>query len=77
MTIFTTMPNNKIHEGRNVKRFREILGIKQEALAADLGDAWNQQKILLLEQKGTIDTTLLKQVSTALKNTGRSRAYYL
>ncbi|GEM_PF-4526504 len=30
------MPNNKIHEGRNVKRFREMLGIKQDALAFDL-----------------------------------------
>ncbi len=28
----------KIHQGRNVKRFREMLGIKQEALAFDLGD---------------------------------------
>jgi transcriptional regulator with XRE-family HTH domain len=57
----------KIHEGRNVKRFREMLGIKQDALAADLGDDWNQQKISLLEQKETIDTALLQQISTALK----------
>jgi len=28
---------NKIHEGRNVKRFREMPGIKQEALAYELG----------------------------------------
>lgn len=28
-----------------------MLGIKQDALAADLGDDWNQQKISLLEQK--------------------------
>lgn len=35
MTTFNTMPNHKIHEGRNVKRFREMLGIKQDALAAD------------------------------------------
>lgn len=57
----------KIHEGRNVKRFREMLGIKQDALAADLGDEWNQQKISLLEQKETIDSALLQQISTALK----------
>lgn len=61
------MPNNKIHEGRNVKRFREMLGIKQDALAADMGDDWNQQKISLLEQKETIDLSLLKQISAALK----------
>jgi transcriptional regulator with XRE-family HTH domain len=57
----------KIHEGRNVKRFREMLGIKQDALAADLGDDWNQQKISLLEQKETIDSALLQQISAALK----------
>lgn len=57
----------KVHEGRNVKRFREMLGIKQDALAADLGDDWNQQKISLLEQKETIDATLLQQISAALK----------
>lgn len=57
----------KIHEGRNVKRFREMLGIKQDALAADLGDDWNQQKISLLEQKESIDAALLQQISSALK----------
>ncbi len=57
----------QVHEGRNVKRFREMLGIKQDALAADLGDDWNQQKISLLEQKETIDPTILKQISAALK----------
>lgn len=67
MTTFDTMPNHKIHEGRNVKRFREMLGIKQDALAADLGDDWNQQKISLLEQKETIDAPLLQQISAALK----------
>ena len=59
--------SKKIHEGRNVKRFREMLGIKQDALAADLGDDWNQQKISLLEQKETIEPTILQQVATALK----------
>jgi len=44
-----------------------MLGIKQDALAADLGDDWNQQKISLLEQKQTIDAALLQQISAALK----------
>lgn len=57
----------KIHQGRNVKRFREMLGIKQEALALDLGDDWNQKKISLLEQKDVIDENLLKAISHALK----------
>lgn len=57
----------KIHQGRNVKRFREMLGIKQEALALDLGDDWNQKKISLLEQKDVIEENLLKAISQALK----------
>jgi len=39
----------KIHEGRNVKRFREMLGIKQEALAFELGDEWNQKSLLIMK----------------------------
>ena len=57
----------KIHQGRNVKRFREMLNIKQEALAYDLGDDWNQKKISLLEQKDVIEDNLLKQISAVLK----------
>lgn len=58
---------HKVHEGRNVKRFREMLGIKQEALAYELGDGWNQKKISLLEQKETIELPLLQQISSTLK----------
>lgn len=57
----------KIHQGRNVKRFREMLGIKQEALAFDLGDDWNQKKISILEQKDVIEADMLRQISKALK----------
>ncbi|UZT99622.1 helix-turn-helix transcriptional regulator [Chryseobacterium fluminis] len=57
----------KVHQGRNVKRFREMLGIKQEALAFDLGDDWNQKKISLLEQKEIIEDPLLKRISEVLK----------
>ena len=56
-----------IHEGRNVKRIREMLGIKQDALAIELGDDWNQKKISLLEQKETIEPTILDEVAKALK----------
>lgn len=43
-----------------MKRFREMLGIQQEALAYELGEEWNQKKITLLEQKEEVDTPLLK-----------------
>lgn len=57
----------KIHEGRNVKRFREMLGIKQDALAYELGEEWSQKKVSMLEQKETIDETLLEQIAAVLK----------
>lgn len=61
------MTEKTIHEGRNVKRFREMLGIKQEALASALGDDWNQKKISLLEAKENIETPILEDVAKALK----------
>ncbi|QRR00860.1 helix-turn-helix domain-containing protein [Dyadobacter sandarakinus] len=62
-----TTSNPKIHEGRNLKRFREMLGIKQDALAFELGEDWNQQRISTLEQKEKIDSAILEQVSAILK----------
>lgn len=56
-----------IHQGRNVKRFREMLGIKQEALALELGEDWNQRKISLLEQKEEIEPEILDKIAKALK----------
>lgn len=53
-----------IHEGHNVKRIREMLGIKQDALAIDLG--LTQQAVSLLEQKETLDAPTLDKVAKAL-----------
>jgi transcriptional regulator with XRE-family HTH domain len=65
--IHTNMLDKKIHQGRNIKRFREMLGIKQEVLAYELGDDWNQKKISLLEQKELIENDILEQVAKILK----------
>ncbi|MEL5901548.1 XRE family transcriptional regulator [Elizabethkingia anophelis subsp. anophelis] len=65
--IHTDMPNKKIHQGRNIKRFREMLGIKQDALAYELGEDWNQKKISLLEQKESVERNILEQVAKILK----------
>jgi DNA-binding XRE family transcriptional regulator len=35
------MPDKTVHEGRNIKHIRELLDIKQETLATELGDGWN------------------------------------
>jgi len=56
-----------IHQGRNVKRFREMLGIKQEGMALELGEEWNQRKISLLEQKEVIEPELLEEIAKVLK----------
>jgi transcriptional regulator with XRE-family HTH domain len=58
---------NQIHQGRNVKRFREMLGLKQEALAVELGGDWNQKRVSMLEQKEIIEDDILNQVSQILK----------
>ncbi|SEW46844.1 Helix-turn-helix domain-containing protein [Chitinophaga sp. YR573] len=62
--ITTTM--NKIHEGKNIRRIRETLDMKQDLLADKLGKDWNQQKISLLEAKEVIDPKVLVEVSKAL-----------
>jgi transcriptional regulator with XRE-family HTH domain len=61
------MEEKKIHQGRNVKRFREMLGLKQEGLALELGDDWSQRRVSLLEAREEIEPQLLEQVAKALK----------
>lgn len=63
----TTDRPNKVHEGRNVKRFREMMGIKQEGLAASLGEDWSQKKISVLESKEKIEDALLAEIAKILK----------
>ncbi|MFD0999830.1 helix-turn-helix transcriptional regulator [Ohtaekwangia kribbensis] len=59
--------NHKIHQGRNVKRFREVLGMKQEALADQLGEDWSQKRISMLENKELIEDDILQELAKALK----------
>lgn len=59
------MTEKTIHEGRNVKRIREILGIKQDTLAAELG--LSQQAVSSLEQKEALDKEMLEKVAKAMK----------
>ena len=60
----TNMPE-KVHQGRAVKRIREILQVKQETLANELGIS--QQSVSLLETKETIDAETLEQIARTLK----------
>ncbi|MFI2743636.1 helix-turn-helix domain-containing protein [Zhouia sp. PK063] len=52
------------HIGRKISRIRELRGMKQEALAQELGVS--QQTISHLEQSATIDDEKLRQVAKAL-----------
>ena len=57
----------KIHQGKNVKRFREMLGIRQEGLADQLGSEWNQKRISLIEAREMVEPNLLKAIAEVLK----------
>lgn len=73
--LLNTKTNHKVPERGNIKRFGDMLAIKQDASAIELNRAcpepdketWNQKKISLLDQKETIDAPLLQQISAALK----------
>jgi transcriptional regulator with XRE-family HTH domain len=56
----------QVHQGSNVRRFRDLQGIKQEALAEMLGEDWTQKKVSQLESKEVIDPAVLQQVANAL-----------
>ncbi|MGO3804828.1 MAG: helix-turn-helix domain-containing protein [Sphingobacterium sp.] len=52
------------HIGRKITRIRELRGMKQEALALELGIS--QQAVSLLENKESIEKDLLSQVAKIL-----------
>jgi len=57
----------KIHQGKNITRFRQMLGMKQDALASIMGEDWTQIKISRLETKEEIEPAILEEVSNAMK----------
>lgn len=60
-----TVAMPRVHQGKNIKWFRDILGVKQETLAIKLN--MTQQAISKLEQKEEIDEDTLKKVATVLQ----------
>lgn len=52
------------HHGQNVKRIREILGIKQEVLALALGSS--QQTISQIEKKEILEVETLQKLAQAM-----------
>lgn len=56
----------KIHEGKNLKRIREIMGIKQEALGQKCESKFDQRRISEFENSWTISEPALKELADAL-----------
>lgn len=59
-----TMPLKRVHHGRNVRRFREMKGMKQEVLAEELNIS--QSAMSRYEQKEEIEDEILEKIAIAL-----------
>ncbi len=58
------------HIGRKISRLRELRGLKQEAIALELGIS--QQAVSKLEQSETIEDEVLEKVAKVLGVTGEA-----
>ncbi|MDR0865898.1 MAG: helix-turn-helix domain-containing protein [Candidatus Symbiothrix sp.] len=58
------IPQRKVHHGQNVKRLREILNIKQDALAKKMGQS--QQTLSRYETMEKLDDELLEKIAKEL-----------
>ncbi len=64
-TIFKEK-NETMHIGHNIKRIREIQGIKQEAFGQLCRNKYSQQRISDFENMVALDEPLLEELATAL-----------
>lgn len=60
----TERREKRTHHGHAIKRLRHTLGIKQDALASDVG--LKQQTISVYEQKPVIEDDMLQKFASAL-----------
>jgi len=56
----------RIHEGKNLKRIREIMGLKQEVLGRKCPGNYSQQRISEFENQWTIDEPTLQELAEGL-----------
>jgi len=56
----------KIHEGKNLKKIREIMGMKQEALGQKCESKFDQRRISEFENSWTIPEPVLTELADAL-----------
>jgi transcriptional regulator with XRE-family HTH domain len=59
--------SEKVHLGYNIRRLREMMGMKQQALAIEIG--MSQQGMSAVEAREHINDDLLNQIAKAMKVT--------
>lgn len=64
MKLEITDNTKERHIGRNIEKIRSYLGLKQSALAADMGVS--QQEISIIEHRKQINEGLLSRIADAL-----------
>ncbi|WP_316754606.1 helix-turn-helix transcriptional regulator [Pedobacter aquatilis] len=70
----TSEKTNRMHLGRKISRIRELRGMKQEALATELGIS--QQAISKLEQSEDIEDSTLEKIANVLGVTSQAIKEY-
>ncbi|TCC99747.1 XRE family transcriptional regulator [Pedobacter frigidisoli] len=70
----TSEKTNRMHLGRKISRIRELRGMKQEALAVELGIS--QQAISKLEQSEVIEDSTLEKIANVLGVTSQAIKEY-
>lgn len=70
----TSEKTNRMHLGRKISRIRELRGMKQEGLAAELGIS--QQAISKLEQSAEIEDSTLEKIANVLGVTPQAITEY-
>ncbi|RZK64454.1 MAG: XRE family transcriptional regulator [Pedobacter sp.] len=70
----TSEKTNRMHLGRKISRIRELRGMKQEALATELGIS--QQAISKLEQSEEIEDSTLEKIANILGVTSQAIKEY-
>jgi hypothetical protein len=62
----TSEQPKRIHQGRNVRRYRLLLQLKQEMLIERLGKNWHLRKLSVAENSETIEPDQLEELASAL-----------
>jgi len=62
----TAFQEDEVNEGYNLKRIREIMGLKQETLGARCRSKFSQQRISEFESIVQIDEPILEELALAL-----------